>query len=392
LLPSGRVLVAGGVDKGINALASAELYDPAAGTWTLTGSLTTPRVFHTATLVSSGRVLVSGGADAGAGSVPPGETLASAELYDPVTGTWSATGSLATGRENHTATLLPSGNVLVAGGYHIGPPVAECLASAELYDPVDGTWSATGSLLTARELHTATLLPSGRVLVSGGNAFNTLGSAELYDPVNGTWSATGSLAAIRQNHTATLLPSGGVLVAGGMDTLYNTLASTELYDPLTGMWTAAGSLATGRADHTATLLLSGGVLVAGGTSNTSGIIASVEQYDGVAISPQIVFLAPRASQAFTASGGSGSSYTWGLTTNLSGATLTSDGVYIAGATGGVTDVVRVTDSLGDFAWATVTVQSSGSGCGATDSNASPFLALAILPLLIWRRRHKANAA
>ena len=141
--------------------------------WTTTGSMTTPRFLPTATLLPSGKVLVAGGLS-GAGS-----PLASAELYDPAAGTWSAIGPMATGRTFHTATLLPSGKVLVAGGSGNG-----VLASAELYDPATGTWTVTRSMTTAREFHTATLLASGKVSVTGGfdNGYSPVASAELYDP------------------------------------------------------------------------------------------------------------------------------------------------------------------------------------------------------------------
>src|ERR1700730_2608225 len=147
----------------------------------------------------------------------------------PVSGTANSfgnTGLLNTGRDLHTATLLPNGKVLVAGGDNS----SGYLASAELYDPVSGTWTATGSLNTARYDHTATLLPNGKVLVVGGfGSSSALAGAELYDPASGTWTATGNLVAARYFHTATLLPNGMVLVAGG----YNgsAVASAELYNP-----------------------------------------------------------------------------------------------------------------------------------------------------------------
>jgi hypothetical protein len=160
-------------------------------------------------------VLVAGGDN--------GSTLSSAELYDPATGTWSSTGSLGTARENHTATLLPSGKVLVAAGHNDS---SGYLNSAELYDPASGSWSSTGSLVPVRYNHTATLLPNGKVLVAGGGNPGPLSSAELYDPASGSWSSTGSLGTARYNHTATLLPNGKVLVAGG-----HGISSAELYDP-----------------------------------------------------------------------------------------------------------------------------------------------------------------
>ena len=274
LLPNGKVLAAGGFATGGTGgyLASAELYDPASGTWAANASMGTARSTHTATLLAAGRVLVAGGRNAGGAT----GLLASAELYDPDIQTWISTGSLAIPRNSHTATLLPNGKVLVAGGFGGSAP----LASAELYDPASGTWVATGSLGIARNSHTATLLPNGKVLVVGGSSTGVvLASAELYDPASGTWAPTGSLIAARQWHTATLLPKGKVLVAAGFGSS-GALASAELYDPASGTWASASPLTDARYLHTATLLPNGKVLVAagfklGGTSQ----LTSAELYD-----------------------------------------------------------------------------------------------------------------
>ncbi|WP_375773061.1 carboxypeptidase regulatory-like domain-containing protein [Archangium gephyra] len=255
-LPDGKVLVSGG--NGTRGLiTTAEVYDPTTGTWSATGSMTSARNDHTATPLPGGKVLVAGGY----GHSGP---LVMAELYDPATGTWSATGSLNSSRYVHTAALLPNGKVLVAGGYtsDVSAP-SGIQAKAEVYDPATGTWSATGSLALARYGHSMTLLPNGKVLVVGGYGPSGLSrTAELYDPASGTWSATGSPASPREFHTATLLPNGKVLVTGG----YNggPLATAEVYDPVTGTWSAAGSLPVPCWIHTATLLPNGKVLVAGG--------------------------------------------------------------------------------------------------------------------------------
>jgi hypothetical protein len=249
--------------------------------WAFTGSLNQPRAYHTAThtatLLSDGRVLVAGGAGPRPQTFPyPG--LASTELYNPATGNWTVTGSLNDGRLLHTATLLRDGRVLVAGGWpdHTdqGP-----LSGAELYNPATGNWTRTIGMHEGRVGHTATLLFDGRVLVVGSLRGDP-NSAELYDPAMAHWSFTGSTNTPRFGfHTATLLASGKVLVAAGYDGTNHICANAEIYDPATGNWTVTGSLNNARALHSATLLSGGFVLVAGGNSAGGGFLASAEFYN-----------------------------------------------------------------------------------------------------------------
>jgi hypothetical protein len=279
LLPSGKVLVAGGlvIDAagGVSNVETAELYEPATGFFVETGSMTTARRLHTATLLPDGKVLLAGGAS------PAGDRVASAELYDPTTGAFTATGSMVAARFDHTATLLPGpgGKVLIVGG---NLPDGST-ASAELYDPGTGTFTATGPTIIARDRHTATLLQNGKVLIAGGSGFNAV-NTELYDPATGTFGDTGAMAKNRNGHTATLLASGKVLVAGGISPGHPSTfeASAELYDPPTGTFTDTGSMTIFRDDHTATLLKSGKVLVAGGDTVESGdsvAASSAELFD-----------------------------------------------------------------------------------------------------------------
>jgi hypothetical protein len=227
-LNDGKVLIAGGQDPRQGPLPlSAELYDPATGTFDSTGSMATGRYSPTATLLSDGKVLIAGGQSSASSSYG----LASAELYDPATGTFASTGgNMTLGRCSPTATLLSDGKVLITGGYG----GSSSLLSAELYDPTAGTFFATGSMTTARYWHTATLLNNGKVLITGGtggtstNKSAYLATAELYDPAAGRFTTAGIMSTQRAEHTSTLLPSGDVLLAGGSDGS-SALASAELY-------------------------------------------------------------------------------------------------------------------------------------------------------------------
>jgi hypothetical protein len=283
LLCDGRVLVAGGVNAH-GGLTSAELYDPNTGRFSPTGSMITEHNAGTATRLTDGRVLIAGGGeDAGtcSGACQP---VASAELYDPATGSFSPTGSMSTPRVGATATLLRDGRVLIAGGYYVGPTYDSSawgisLASAELYDPVTGKFSPTGSMGGPRSGANATLLRDGRVLIAEGMTDAVYPAAELYDPATGKFSPTGKMVHLIVQDAATLLQDGRVLMAGG-SSLDGTTAPAELYDPQTGQFSATGSLNVPRSGFASSPLPDGRVLLAGGYGAAFGSTqATAEVYD-----------------------------------------------------------------------------------------------------------------
>jgi len=270
-LLDGRVLIAGGGDANGNLFKTAEIFDPGTQGFTATGDLNQTRTGATATLLPNGKVLIAGGQDSG------GTLLSSAEVYDPSTGTFTLTGKMHLARAKHTATLLSNGKVLLLGS------ISDTV-SAETFDPASGLFSATGSLIQARAHHTATLLPNGNVLVLGGTqvmppggggapaAPVSLNSAELYDPAKGVFHSAGTLLVARDSHSATLLADGTVLVAGGYTHDFDgdaqpewyTMFTAEVFDPKTSRSTATASLQADRAEHVATLLNNGQILVTGG--------------------------------------------------------------------------------------------------------------------------------
>lgn len=272
-LDTGEVLVVGDDPFG-TVTPSAYLYKEAAATWTPAGPPSRVRYSPVVTLLPSGDVLMAGGYNGQCCSGPTG-TVNTAELYNRSSNSWTPTAAMAEARISHTATLLTSGKVLVSGGLIRDPVFPH--NSAEIYDPVTHTWLRTGFMATPRFFHTATLLPSGKVLVIGGFlTFSTaLASAEIYDPASGAWSPTAPMSVARGNHTATLLPSGEVLVAGGENDS-EKFDSSEIYDPASGAWSNAGRMINARKQHTATLLTSGLVLVAGGVGASGSDIASSE--------------------------------------------------------------------------------------------------------------------
>jgi hypothetical protein len=333
LLTNGKVLIAGG-SSGFNPLATAELYDPGSGTFTATGSMTTPRMAHSATLLPDGRVLIAGGTiEAGQGLTPS----RSAEIYDPSTETFAATGNLIGEHVCQQAALLGNGKVLIIGGAALGSGVP----NAELYDPATGTFAATGKYVTDTHMYgfntcqgsastlladgrvlivwesggaelydphdgaftrtddpiargyndglpTATLLMNGNVLVAGGAWDGDLSptGAALYNSGTGTFSATGDMVTGHVLGTTTRLPDGAVLMAGS-SSFPGSRAKAELYAPLTGSFSATDSLITARSLHTATLLNNGKVLIAGGNAGANLSLPQAELY-----TPRVVVLAP----------------------------------------------------------------------------------------------------
>jgi hypothetical protein len=286
LLTDGRVLIAGGLGPGttrLPTLDTADLFDPLTGGFTATGKMVQARVKHTATLLNDGQVLLAGGSSDGGFT-----SSASAEVYDPVARSFRTTAFLISERVGHTATLLPNGEVLVTGGWNGHAPDApddppwDPLFS-ELYDPSSGGFQASANMSTTRIGHTATALASGKVLIMGGipsaqNLHFTVfpSYAELYGAVTHTFSPLANVLLSQTGYTSTLLDSGMVLIVGGE--LNGAVTTTESLDPDSGTLTPTGGLLTARKGHTATRLLDGRVLVVGGTDTNGNPLASAEIY------------------------------------------------------------------------------------------------------------------
>lgn len=243
LLGDGTVLVSGGnigrtpcADVCVNTIAESEVYIPSTGQWKTVGEMTIPRSFFTTTLPANGKVLAVGGRIHTGPDYFDYKAIAWADLYDPATRKWSATGTMSISREDHATVLLANGKVLVIGGTTVDFN-GVTVASAELYDPTTGSWTTTGSMLQGRERFTATLLQNGKVLVAGGDYYDgvnagVLTESELYDPTSGTWSITTSMGTPRYGAKAVLLRNGKVLEAGGdPDFSGASTASAELYSP-----------------------------------------------------------------------------------------------------------------------------------------------------------------
>jgi hypothetical protein len=234
------------------------------------------RIAHSATALPDGRVLVAGG-------FLEKRSTKGAEIFDSDAGRFSPLPAMLTTRHSHTATLLPDGKVLIAGGYGEGTTT---LATAEIFDSKANSFAPTGSLLAARAGHVAALLDNGKVLIAGGLGpeWHFLSSAELYDPATGRFLPTGDMFVARESHVAVRLLDGRVLIVGGHRDRREAIklhASAETYDPNTGVFSRVGDMGVRRHKHDAVLLLDGRVLITGGSDerDSRGVYDSSEFFD-----------------------------------------------------------------------------------------------------------------
>lgn len=251
--PSARVIAVSAAFSGISGSASLTATAPG---WRNVGILQSPREGHSATLLASGKVLIAGGR--GASGLP----VMASEIFDPATGQSTyTTGRLNRGRYGHTATLLPDGRVML-----VGSSDGSFQEAPELYDPASGMWTLASMPGSNRTGHAATLLANGKLLITGGTSASArcIASTELYDPATGQWANTGNLIRGRCLPSATLLENGKVLVFGGMDQGSFALPYAEDFDPAKGLWENGGTLNSARHGHSATLLPNGMILLAGG--------------------------------------------------------------------------------------------------------------------------------
>lgn len=301
ILMNGKVLLCGGIDSGNTPLAAAEIFDPATNTFTATGSMTAPRWMHSATLLPSGKVLIAGGTSvtpATSSGIEGNQPLAGAELYDPVTGIFTALPvNMVQPRYDHTATLLQNGKVLLAGGQG---SFGQKLPDTELYDPAKATFSATsGNMMvnpatdTGRWLFTALLLRDGTLLVNGGDGGfiagtpNYLPTAQIYNPATDTFTdPAAQMTYARAHHAAAMRVDGTIVITGGIGADVSDpnnilpadfLNTAELFNASTQGFTLTGSMATARANHTATALANGKILITGGNLG-SVFLKSAELY------------------------------------------------------------------------------------------------------------------
>lgn len=260
-----------GLPSGKGVVKSAAIFDPSTGQWSKTGDMLEARAGHRALALADGRVLVVGGATDQVGSAcnamypgcTIGKTIGTAEVFDPATGTFSAAGTMSHPRIAFAMTRLHDDKLLVMGG----ADDTTSLSSVDVFDPASASFAPTGSMIADRLYLSAATLGSGRVIAVGGKKANVtpLKTTEIYDPVAGTWTTAKFVDEVRTAAAMLTLSSGHVIAIGGYDQFKNaSLKETLIYDEPNDAWSSIGALAQGRADPSATLLLDGRVLVVGG--------------------------------------------------------------------------------------------------------------------------------
>ena len=277
LVPLGASSFAVVSSLGLAQCSGEAVREKLAHSLTPTAAMSVARAAHTATSLPDGRALIAGG------FTNDENAARSAEVYDPVTGRFSPLPRMITVRHSHTATVLPNGKVLIIGGFAAGN---EPVTAAEIFDPATSSFAQTGSLLAARAGHIAVPLASGKVLIAGGvgPGWRFLSSAELYDPATGQFTPTRAMSVARESHIAVRLRDGRVLIAGGHSgrraaiTLYT---SAEVYDAATGAFTRVGDMRVRRHKHDAVLLRDGRVLITGGADerDNAGVYNTTELFD-----------------------------------------------------------------------------------------------------------------
>jgi hypothetical protein len=343
LLQDGRVLLVGG--SGTGGGVNVEIYDPVAGTWSVTGSMNVSRRQFSINVLNDGRVLVAGNS----------ACVTSAEIYNPATGTWTLTGSMVNGRRYNVGALLTNGNVISVNGR-----IFDCTAgvtiskTTELYNVAAGTWSSTGQTVIERQKHRIVTLLNGTPMVVGGgqNNLDTTPIAELYDVNTGTWTATGSMTAKKADFEMKVLPSGKVIMAGGttLGSSTNQTNTSEIYDPVAGTWSSAGTFTTVRYFHRSAVLADGSFMIGGGNSGST------------ALSSVNIYSIPPVNTAQSASSVTTTTATLnGTITHTGGQTPTVRGFNYGTTTGYGTN----TTENGSFSTGAYTANITGLTCGTT---------------------------
>ncbi|MCB9876013.1 MAG: hypothetical protein H6835_00290 [Planctomycetes bacterium] len=297
-LNDGRTLVIGGADQNGNVLSSCEIYDPATNSFSTTGSMGTPRILHAACRLADGRVMTCGGTSTLAPDLTAAVlgTLNTAEIYNPATGTWSGTANIGGYRLAPALTLLSTGQAMVSGGVQItflfGFPIgAGTTTAAQRWNPATGTWGSAASMSVARAGHhfNQVTLNDNRVLMTGGTFLSltslsplvvstgTIAGAEAYNPTNNTWT-TYNMASNRALHSATKLPDGRVVVCGGAQGTLDVpvpIDGVEVFNPVSNSWSGAPALLQARASHVASMMPDGTLVLFGGQGSAS-TLTSIE--------------------------------------------------------------------------------------------------------------------